>query len=233
MPDRDDEYASFAGAYDVLTAPFLAPARRMVRRALARFVPHGGRVLDLGCGTGVLAHAMAADGFRVVCLDASASMLGRAASASMLGQTVPSSGLCRIRGGRGAARAPLVRGDAAAMPLPDDAFAACTTVMVLHEMDPDIRREALGEIMRVLAPGGLLLAVDYMAPARAGHASALLAARLPERAAGPRHYGMFRRFVRGGGLAGVLRGAGLRPRLMGRCLLGAAGLVVARVEAVS
>ena len=206
-----DEYAPVAWAYDALIGPFLAPARRMVRRALARLAPRGGRVLDLGCGTGVLASALATDGWRVACLDASASMLGRA---------------CRAK------PVPLVRGDATAMPLAANAFDACTAIMVMHEMDPDTRRAALGEALRVLVPGGLLLAVDYLVPARSGHAAVLFGARLAERAAGRRHYRMFRQFTGTGGLEALLRDAGLEPEPMGRCLLGAAGLMVAKAGRV-
>jgi SAM-dependent methyltransferase len=48
--------------------------------ALAYHVPPGGRVLDLGCGTGDLACAATRVGLRVTACDISAQMLGRAAA---------------------------------------------------------------------------------------------------------------------------------------------------------
>jgi SAM-dependent methyltransferase len=69
-----------------------APDGRLTNRltrlvgAVRNHVPAGGRVLDLGCGTGELAGALAASGLQVTGCDISSEMLQRAASADPTGK---------------------------------------------------------------------------------------------------------------------------------------------------
>ncbi len=103
------------------------------------------RVLDIGCGTGQLAHRMA-DTFpatRVVGCDFSPGMLRKAAAR------------------RGGVR--WVRGDAGALPFGDGAFDTVVSTEAFHWF-PDQDR-ALAEIFRVLAPGGHLLLALVNTPA--------------------------------------------------------------------
>jgi ubiquinone/menaquinone biosynthesis C-methylase UbiE len=66
-----------------------APGGRLVGRltrladAVAYHVPPGGRVLDLGCGTGELARHLAASGLLVTGCDIAPQMLGRAVAADL------------------------------------------------------------------------------------------------------------------------------------------------------
>ena len=111
------------------------PEHDAVMRIL-RVGPHG-RVLDVGCGTGLLAARIRSElpGARVVGCDFSAGMLAQAA-----------------RHRRAAA---LVQGSALALPFAAGSFDAAVTTEAFHWF-PDQRR-ALGELRRVLVPGGRLL----------------------------------------------------------------------------
>jgi ubiquinone/menaquinone biosynthesis C-methylase UbiE len=123
-----------AAAYEQHLVPVIfAPAAEGMLEALAP--QPGERVLDVGCGTGVVARQAAprvAPGGRVSGLDLNAAMLAVAAE---LDPGVE-----------------WIQGDAAAMPLPDAAFdvVACQAALMFVP-DP---AAALAEMRRVLAPGG-------------------------------------------------------------------------------
>ena len=72
-----------AGSWAAKYAPQGRLAGRLTQLAYAvgYHVPAGGRVLDLGCGTGELARQLAAAGLRVTGCDISANMLSQAAAA--------------------------------------------------------------------------------------------------------------------------------------------------------
>lgn len=59
-----------------------------------------------------------------------------------------------------------VRGDATAMGLPSASVAANVLFFLLHELNPDMKRQALAEATRVLAPGGKLLLAEFHKPER-------------------------------------------------------------------
>jgi len=114
-------------------------------RALARLIPSGLRVADIGTGTGVLALELARAGLRVVAVDHSARMLD-------------------------AARAKLARdpgldvdlrlGDASSLPLGDAEVDAAFAHMVLQYLAAPV--EALREMTRVVAPGGSVVVIDFV-----------------------------------------------------------------------
>ncbi len=120
------------------------------RRAAVRSLrlPAGARILDVACGTGDLCRELTRAGYAPVGTDFSAGMLAAART-----------------------DAPLVRADAARLPVPDGAFDGITCGFALRNF---VDLEAvLTECARVLRPRGRVALVDVgepvSAPARAVH----------------------------------------------------------------
>ncbi len=155
-----------------------------IARRLDGAVGDGGRVLDLGGGTGHLAALLAAELARpVTVLDASAPMLRRAAG---------------LRG------VEPVLGDAARMPFADASFGAVVTFDAVHHfVRPE---EALAETARVLRPGGALVVGEFDPSSRLIRALAAV-----ERLAGePGHFFTPRELEGMAGRAGVTGAAETR-----------------------
>jgi len=117
---------------------------RWRRFLVARLPTDRGHVLDVATGTGLVAEALLARGFRVTGLDQSAEMLAVASK-------------------RFGDRVELVEAPADALPFPDASFDTVVCTFALCAI-PDERR-AVGEMIRVLRPGGLLLLADHIAGA--------------------------------------------------------------------
>ncbi len=145
-------FATIADRYDLITRVLsYGMDGRWKRHLVARAgVVPGERALDLASGTGDLAFALAARGARVVGLDVTHRMLQLAAAKAP------------------ASPAPAVVwtvGDMAALPCPAQAFSLVTTSYGLRNV-PDLET-AIDEIVRVLAPGGRFLSLDFNRPANA------------------------------------------------------------------
>lgn len=127
--DYDHDPGRFA-ANQAATAEFsrVGDVHGPVARRLAR--TGAATVLDLGGGTGTLAHALAAEGVRTVVVDAAVHV---------------------ARSPR-----PAVRADLRALPFRDASFAAAACLWVLYHLDEP--RAALREAARVLEPGGWFVA---------------------------------------------------------------------------
>jgi demethylmenaquinone methyltransferase/2-methoxy-6-polyprenyl-1,4-benzoquinol methylase len=138
-------FATIADRYDFITR-FLSYGqdRRWKRRlvALAAIEPTD-RALDLACGTGDITGAVAAVARRAVGLDVTLRMLQLAASR----KNTPATFVC---------------GDMLALPFADGDFTVVTVGYGLRNV-PDLS-QAIGEIGRVLAPGGRLLSLDFNRP---------------------------------------------------------------------
>jgi demethylmenaquinone methyltransferase/2-methoxy-6-polyprenyl-1,4-benzoquinol methylase len=147
-PDEGTVAAMFdglAGRYDLVNGMLSMGLDRVWRRATARAgtAQAGDRVLDLGCGTGDLAQALARRGVRVIGVDASAGMVAAAASRDLRGVD-------------------LVRGSAFRLPFRDGAFGAVASAFVLRNL-ADLPR-AFRELARVTQPGGSLALADITEP---------------------------------------------------------------------
>jgi len=106
-------------------------------------VGSGSQVLDICCGTGVVAAAAARRGAAVTGIDFSAAMLDRAR--------------------RGHPQLRFDEGDAEALPYADASFAAVVSNFGIHHIAHSDR--AMAEARRVLHPGGRLAITNWAAPA--------------------------------------------------------------------
>ena len=104
-----------------------------------------GEVLDLGCGTGTLAIAMAqAPGqAQITGIDGDPEILEIA------------------RGKQGCGGIDFVEGLANELPFADGSFDRVVCFLLLHHLDPAVKRAALTESRRVLRPAGRLHVADF------------------------------------------------------------------------
>ena len=135
-------YDRIASAYDDAIPQHVAAHYLRKRVALVRdLAPSGGRVLDVGCGTGTLAAALARSGFNVTGVDASTGMLHQLAA-----------------GRRGRP----VGGGGERLPFASDVFDLAITVATLHHITDEARvAQTLVEMCRVVRPGGWVVAWDH------------------------------------------------------------------------
>ena len=142
-------FATIADRYDLITVLLsYGQDRRWKRRLIDLAAPlRGRRVLDLACGTGDLAFAAAAQGGEVTGLDLTPRMIELA------------------RGKAPAAGVRFLVGDMMALPFRDASFDVVTTGYGLRNVP--VLETTIAEIHRVLAPGGLLLSLDFNRPANA------------------------------------------------------------------
>ena len=121
--------------------------KRMLIRRLSRGTPPGGEVLDLCCGTGDIAIALAKErsDLKVTGLDFSPAMLARAEAR---GADLPN-----LR---------FERGDAMALPFPDGSFSAAAISFGLRNTAD--YAQVLREMRRVTRSGGEVLCLDSFVP---------------------------------------------------------------------
>jgi demethylmenaquinone methyltransferase / 2-methoxy-6-polyprenyl-1,4-benzoquinol methylase len=150
-PDSKGPYVrrlfhTIADRYDFITVLLsFGLDRRWKQRLVALSgASDGMRALDLACGTGDIALALAERGARVTGLDITLRMLQ----------------LARAKPGRAA----FLAGDMTSLPFPDQSFDLVTTGYGIRNV-PRIE-PAIAEIHRVLRPGGLLLSLDFDRPDR-------------------------------------------------------------------
>ena len=134
-------FSSSAGQWDRLRDELFGD--RFHLSALAALVDPAWVVGDLGCGTGQVSAALAPFVAHVVAVDASAAML-QAAKKRLHGHD----------------NIDLRRGELESLPIDDARLDAATLMLVLHHIPEPAK--ALGEIARVLKPGGRVLLVDML-----------------------------------------------------------------------
>lgn len=128
----------------------LGPAFRARTLELLSLHP-GERVLDAGCGTGIVtrmaAEAVGPSG-RAIGIDPGPGMLAQA----------------KRRAVDAGSRAQFRLAAAEDLPFEDESFDAAVMSLVLHHLPSDVKDVALREILRVLKAGGRLLLVDLDRP---------------------------------------------------------------------
>ena len=137
------------------SAPWVAFTRRVVVPWALGGAALGGEVLDIGSGSGCEAAGLLRrhPGVRLTATDADPAMV--AAAQRRLGPI--------------GSRASVVNGDATRLPFRDGRFDAVVSFLMLHHVIA--WEDALGEAVRVLRPGGVLVGYDLMrsAPAELLH----------------------------------------------------------------
>lgn len=144
-----EEYRSYikgfmkgwAPFYDFFTEIFISGVRRKVVDLVEE--DEGSWVLDVATGTGKQAFAFGEKGYRVIGIDLSEDVL-RIARKKNKHKNVG-----------------FEIADAAEMPFKNCAFDITCISFGLHDMPPNVRKKALGEMVRVTKPNGTLLIIDY------------------------------------------------------------------------
>jgi len=139
---------AFTRFYDIVVALTMREATfrgRLVAQVLDGLAP-GGAVVDVGCGTGTLAIALAAGGAEVIGVDGDPEVLA-------LAHAKPGAEAVQWR-----------KGLATALPLPGASADRVVMSLLLHHLDGVGKRTALAEAVRVLRPGGRLHVADWGRP---------------------------------------------------------------------
>jgi len=140
-----------APVYDKLCATFgLGLAFRDTTLRYAALKP-GERVLDVGCGTGVLtrlaAEIVGQEG-RAVGIDVAPMMISIAKENATREKIRTDFRVATIEN----------------LPFEDNSFDCVLSSLMIHHLPPDLKLTGLTEVYRVLKPGGRLLAVDIHRP---------------------------------------------------------------------
>lgn len=135
-------FDEIAAAYDASLPAHVVAHYLDKRAAFLTGLVAGGSVLDVGCGTGLLAAQLSAAGYQVVGID-------------------PSDGMLAVMRGR-SPEVEAVKGAGDDLPFQSDRFDLVVTVATLHHIaDADRVRATLAEMVRVCSPTGRVVVWDH------------------------------------------------------------------------
>ena len=181
----NDPYRRVAGLYNRVFEPMNKGLRVLGIRMF--LPPKGGAILDVGCGTGIHLEIYKRFGCSLYGIDTSQSMLEQARE--RLGESTE-----------------LRLADATEMPYENNFFDLILCMLVLHEMDDEVRTHVMTEMKRVLKADGRILLIDYHAakprPFKGWFSKLVIV--LSEVAAGRRHFRNYRQFLSIGGLSTLI-----------------------------
>jgi len=180
-----DPYRRVAGLYDRVFESMNRGLRVLGIRLC--IPPRGGSILDVGCGTGAHLETYGRYKCELHGIDSSPSML-------------------KIAGERLGNSADLRQADATKMPYEGNSFDLILCMLVLHEMDDDVRSRVLSEMKRVLKSEGRILLVDFHVgkPGLIKGWYSKLVIILSEIAAGRKHFRNYRHYISTGGLPNLI-----------------------------
>lgn len=143
MAVNGDQFYQTSDGYAAMLATHGEAHFKVYLDKVAKHVPAGATVLDLGCGTGRSARLLADRGYRVTGSDLSEKFLDRSLESDTL---------------------KLVAADAMALPFPDRTFDAVSSYCFIEHV-PDVGR-VIDEMLRVTKPGGtiLILSPNLLSP---------------------------------------------------------------------
>ncbi len=142
MTEAGTHFDDIATEYDESLPPHVVEHYLSKRIAFVRDLLPSGSVLDVGCGTGVIASRLAQEGYEVSGVDPSEGMLAQ------LRERDP--------------RVNATRGSATGLPFGDAVFDLTICVATMHHIaDPEAVRKSLAEMVRVTKPSGLILVWDH------------------------------------------------------------------------
>jgi ubiquinone/menaquinone biosynthesis C-methylase UbiE len=138
--------------HEILTTAVFAGRRRRVFTGLAAAsgARPPDRVLDVGCGTGYFTRVMAeavAPGGTAHGVDPSGEAITYARRVTRLANCAFSDGI------------------AEALDAPDGSYDVVVSSLVMHHLPEPLRPQAVGEMFRVLRPGGSVLIAEFRPPA--------------------------------------------------------------------
>ncbi|MBK8293945.1 MAG: class I SAM-dependent methyltransferase [Solirubrobacterales bacterium] len=140
--DVEAHFDDIAGEYDESLPPHVVEHYLAKRIAFVRELMPAGSILDVGCGTGVVASRLADAGYEMTGVDPSAGMLEHLRNTDD--------------------RVTAVQGSATELPFEDGKFDLTMCVAVMHHIaQPELVHESLKEMARVTKPGGLVLVWDH------------------------------------------------------------------------
>lgn len=176
------EYDSMASYYDKVLEPILWKMRRKIIKVSN--IQKGMKVLEVACGTGTQAVRFKKAGADYTGVDLSPAMLGVAGKRNLI----------------------CLHADGTELPLEDNEFDLSTITFALHEVDPEISRQIVLEMMRVTKAGGFLVIVDYTKSNKKSiyRKLGISSIHYIEKLVGGSHYQNYKKFMKSGGLTAFL-----------------------------
>jgi ubiquinone/menaquinone biosynthesis C-methylase UbiE len=156
---------SDVASYDRISRLVLGSLFRGIAADVTASTPAGGKVLEIGCGPGLLSVRLAEAGFDVTGLDLDPAMIERARANAA--RSLPA----------GRSEPAFVVGDVAHLPFPDGTFDRVVSTFSMHHWSD--RTAGLNEIARVLTASGTALVWDLKPGALPFHPATSTHAELP------------------------------------------------------